>query len=543
MCKVCPVKVGRTPKRLPVQNKHRGCESCGERLPLGFGVGVCAACRAPRLKHAVEDVSVAPRANDGPRRKTSRAKSDSPLERLPGAEVLPKCAGCGAPCVWRGSWQCDTCLSRHALRSEYNGIELPRVLPPEALCGVPLSAGASPARVFSSGEGDNSSTGKNGLDELEALTSFSRRARAARLVARGAKPCADGSVVLNPWHGARAKSLAERGQRWRRCGELLFMAEGPGGRVVPVEYRCGDWRACPRCRSRRRYTARRDARKVRDLAVRLYRAEMSRYYTGEEKRHSEKLLTLTVPHSGDVNNDVALMRRAMPRFMRGLTDHVNALVGRPRKYGNLSAFPWYRVYEVAATNELHVHAHLWMLAPYLDHVTLRVMWGRALLREGLPPELMPYQEWGTDGHVLPWPVLDIRSAKGVDYAAKVGLTDYVAKNDGVKRALAPAHFAAAYEALSDLRVAQWAMGWCPREGAAGWLIRRASEEERAAWLATLQSNLARVASGRNDVANTVIDASFVSSVPATGPPETPKAPASLPGDVGANQLFLSWDSH
>lgn len=421
---------------------------------------------------------------------------------------------------------------------------MPRSLPVEALAGVPLVheslAGEGPARVFSSGEGHNSFPGKKGLDALEALTSFSRRARAARLIARGARPCVDGSVELSAWHGARAGSLADRAARWRRCGELLYVAEGPEGRVVPVEYRCGDWRACPRCRSRRRYTAQRDARRVRDLAMRLYRRETSRYYSGEEGRHSEKLITLTVPHSGSVNNDVALMRRAMARFMRGLTDHVNGLVCRPGKYGNLSAFPWYRTYEVAATNELHVHAHLWVLAPFLDHVVLRVMWGQALLREGLARERMPFQEWGEEGELLPWPVLDIRSAHGVDYAAKVGLTDYVAKVDGVKESLAPSHFAAAYEALSDLRVAQWAMGWCPSERAMGWCVRRATQAERDEWYARLSAalGLCEVASARND-AGSVVRTRDVETLawPRDGP-EKATAPNTADNSVGADQLSL-----
>lgn len=473
-----------------------------------------------RLREMEQRSEVSP-PSVGPRRIPLEVQPPSALRGLPGAHVLPPCRHCGAPLVWRGSWGCDACGGRHAVSPLYREHEKLRRLPPSAWAGVPLEQcsrpAEGPARDFSSGEADNSPPRFSWLDGIEALTSLSRRARAARLIARGARPHADGTVTCNVWHEQRARSLGKRAENWRRCGELVLMAER-GEAKVPVEYRCGDWRACPRCRERRRFTARRGARRVREAAMRVYRREMSRYYGGEEGRHSEKLLTLTVRHGESVHDDMALMRRAMPFFMRALTDYVNGLVGRERKCGNLSAFPWYRTYEVAATNELHVHAHIWMLAPFLDHVLLHAMWGRALLRAGCSETRMAWKEF--NGQQLPWPVLDIRAAKGVDYTAKVGLTDYVAKADGIKERLAPVHASAAYESLSDMRVAQWAMGWCPRAESEGWQVRRATQAERDEWAGSLSRNLARarVVSAEKD---TSADWCGTAVARDTGPPPPP----------------------
>jgi hypothetical protein len=436
----------------------------------------------------------------------------------------------------------------------------PRSLPPEALVGVPLErcslAGESPARVFSSGEGDNSTGLFSGHDGIEALTSFGRRAQAARHLARGAKPTVDGEVVLSPWHAARARSLAERAERWRRCGELLFMAEREG-RVVPVEHRCGDWRACHRCRDRRRYVLQSGGERVVQAAKRVLRVEMSRYYRGAEGRHSEKLFTLTVPHSGSVAVDAELVQKAWRGFLRQLTAHFKARMPekKARKKSNISRVPWIRAFEVASTTEAHFHVHVWMLAPFVDQVLVHVWWGRALLAAGLPPERMPMKRWEDVGardprvwewagrpaqdKQVPWPVADLRRAHTADYVGKVGLCDYVMKTDGQKSSLALVHMANAYEALSGMRIVQWSMGWAPRRGQEGWHVRRATAMERAAWNANLAASSDKCLKSGPDVsfaaATETLDAH---TWHATDGPGMPKARLSLAGDGRAFQLSL-----
>jgi len=128
-----------------------------------------------------------------------------------------------------------------------------------------------------------------------------------------------------------------------------------------------------------------------------------------------------------------------------------------------------------------------------------------------------------------------------DYVGKVGLQNYVVKSDGVKESLSPAHAATAYEALSGIRVVQWAMGWAPGRGG-GWRVRRATDAERQEWYARLAAALAR-----GGVVNARIDVPEAPQAPAEEHPwyalDGPKV-ATAPNDVGsvvgAEQLSLSW---
>lgn len=518
-----------------------------------------------RAVGAVE-VSVAPRANDGPRRKPLEVKKDGPRSPVAGYHVLPKCRWCAGPLVFRGSWQCDGCSSRHALGPEHDLCELPDRLPVEAYAGVPLERRSdgrrSQARIFSPREGHKSTSlrkkASEDWDALEMLTSYSRRSRRDRLLARGATPTPDGGVALRHWYAQRINALDERASRWRACGELMFMAELEG-KTVPVERRCGDWRACPRCKEHRRFKLQRDAGRMKEAAERLYSVEMGRYYAGSEGRWSEKMVTLTVPHTGDPHEDKRLMRGAMKRFERSLNDYLRArgVRKKAKKSSNLSLFPWLRAYEVGFTNSIHFHCHIWMLAPFVEQALLHVWWGDALLAENLPRELMPFVSWAETGardaesHAwadwrdeVPWPVADIRRAKNTNYTSKVGLNAYVVKTDGSVTDLAPAHVAMAYELLSDMRVVHFGMGWAPNRAAQGWHMRRATRAEHKEWCARFAANAApapvfnELPLEAGLLATTGTDAS-----PATGPPETPKAPQSPGRDGRASQLFLFGDNH
>lgn len=487
---------------------------------------------------------------------------------VPGVEVLPTCQWCSTPLVWRGTWCCDGCFTRHGLSVDYVLTDIPHGLPVEALAGVPLGfrseCAPQAAPVFSSGEGDNSTEPQNTAyakrgvwwEALEALTSFGRRAQAARLVSRGAKPAVDGPVSSH-WHFARVESLAQRWERIAQCGALALMAEGPGGRVVPVETRCGDWRACHRCRDRRRWQLQRDGELVARAARREYARECSQHYRGPEGRWSERMVTLTVPHSGSVAMDSRLYRTAWPLWIRRVKRHFAERGVRPRRApGRRSGvIPWRRACEVASTNEAHFHGHVWMLSPFVDQVLLHVWWGRALLEAGMPAERMPMKCWadvearderahGWLGcpEVVPWPVVDVRGGDRRKYVGKVGMSDYIVKSDGVRESLHPVHAANAYEALSGLRVVQWASGWAPgREGAEGWRVRRATQAERDEWCARF-ARACGVASDRKDV--DAVAPSEAPSAPSDTPwrardgPETATALAPLGTGVRAVQLSL-----
>lgn len=498
---------------------------------------------------------------------------------LPGVEVLPPCRWCGAPLVWRGDWECEGCFARHPLHPDYALADFPRSLPPEALAGVPMEQcsgeAAELARVFSAGEGDNSTGPRLSRPDgktcrsyqaegwgsgVEALTSFKRRALACRLLVRGARPTV-GGTVWSPWHEARARSLGERWQRIGECGAMGLVAEHADGRVVPLEQRCGDWRACHRCRERRTWELQRDGDRVASAARRLYRLECSRWYRGREGRWSERMLTLTVPHSGSVAEDARIYREAWPRFMRMFLRHLrrdrgvdcHQMAGR-----KCSVIPWRRAVEVASTREAHFHGHVWMLSPFVDQVLVHVWWGRALIAAGLPAERLPAKQWSEvaarDPRVhrwlgrpsdVPWPVAHVKGGHMADYVGKVGLKDYVVKTDGVKASLSPVHAANAYEALSGLRVVQWGAGWSPGAEASdgGWRVRRATEAERSEWYARVARALGvgEDAGARKQAQKMAPESESEPLLWARDGPELATAPEPLVAALGQVSLLPEWE--
>lgn len=480
----------------------------------------------------------------------------------PGAWTLPPCRWCSAPLVWRGSWDCDACGARHAMGQDYdNGGRIPLSLPREALVGVPPEA----SDVSSPGESDNSTdenrretewrrSRRERRDGVEALSSFSRHAQAVCLLHRGTVAAVDGPA-LNDWHRARASSLATRFERVDRCGELILMAQHRDGRTVPVESSCGDWRVCHRCRERRRYRLQRDGEEVARLARQKYRLQTGRWYRGPEGRWSERMVTCTVPHSGDVAEDARVYREAWPLFVRRFRRHFR------RQRGVRESIPWRRALEVAHGGEgPHFHGHVWMLSPFVDTCLIHVWWGQSLMEAGLRPDLMPWREWSDvparDPRVhawlgfppgrVPWPVAHVTGGDVSSYVAKVGLADYVTKVDGVKASLAAPHAAAAYGALSGLRVVQWAAGWAPRGEASGWHVRRATDAERAEWYARI-ARASGVASARNCVDTCPPEPAETQSQSrpwsARDGPKMATAPMTTGNGHGAAQTSLSWGVH
>jgi hypothetical protein len=426
------------------------------------------------------------------------------VERLPwmsleGCQFLPRCASCESPLTFRGVWECDACRRRHPMGADYVGIEVPRSLPVQAIAGLTPESSASwgpeDPRIFRPAEGHNSSPAQNRLAAMEALTGPYRDGRRASLLAAGARPVV-GGTAMSAWHEARARGVGERFVRVPTCGRLLGVAEEDGtGRVVLVEYRCGDWRVCHRCLGRRKRKLRQLSEQVRSRALAALRPEMGRYYGGAEGRWSEKLLTLTVPHSGDIRVDAARGTRAWALYEQRFRHHFREQRGLGKDRGNI---PW--IAGIEAARGVHWHKHQWLLSPFVEVALLRVWWGRALIEAGVPNELMPHHRWGdvcsgvrdeervrgwlgvSADDVVPWPVVDLRGGTLADYATKVGLADYVVKSDGVPMELHPALRAVAYEALDGARIVQCARGWRAQDGRQSvWRLRRATAAEHAAW--------------------------------------------------------------
>lgn len=431
-------------------------------------------------------------------------------ESYPGSQLVPWCPQCGAQQVWRGRWECSGCTSRGGWQDGGDGsgtFEVPRALPASAAEGAPL---------FSSPEGNNS-TGLGGwLSQVEAMTSFHRRATAARMRLRGTREApeqvdVDGVVTrsepyVSSWHQQRVDGQGERFDRVRQCGSYEYCLDvtAADGTVTsrPLRTRCDCWRVCTKCADRRRWKLSEGMRVSRARALRVYRRESTRVYRGKEGKWSEKLLTFTVPHSGDPASDARLLVGTWQKVLRRVKAHLQ-LRGAVRVLpsGKLApaSVPWCRALEVTPSGGGHAHMHVWYHGPYLDVVLLRVWWGQALL-ETAPERQLPFRKWGDikktprDARVakwlgnpsaeaeIPWPVVDIRagSEAAAHYTQKVGISLYTVKSEGFNR-LGAVHAARIYEVFEGTRAVQWASGWAPPKkplAAKAIQFRRLTEAEK-----------------------------------------------------------------
>lgn len=203
-----------------------------------------------------------------------------------------------------------------------------------------------------------------------------------------------GSVSGYHWHKQREQGQRERFLRVRRCG-IDRMRHWCGTCHVPgpdIQLACDQHRLCLGCRERRAHKFQRRMmgalEVVRDDLERLQlnrptrvRADGSLIRGGE---WSEKFLTLTLPHSGDIAADVRELPRAWRRFWRALRTHFtkDVLAGEEplerRKLAELIRFV--RVIEVTeGVDGLgHAHLHVYLVGPYIDKYRVAHLWGDAL---------------------------------------------------------------------------------------------------------------------------------------------------------------------
>jgi hypothetical protein len=96
----------------------------------------------------------------------------------------------------------------------------------------------------------------------------------------------------------------------------------------------------------------------------------------------ERFLTLTIPHSGDIERDVAAIcvawrpfRRRLWRFFAREHGLTKALLHELRFVRVLEVTPGQR-------DEGHAHLHVYLLCPYIPHEFARHAWGEALSTVG-----------------------------------------------------------------------------------------------------------------------------------------------------------------
>jgi Zn finger protein HypA/HybF involved in hydrogenase expression len=321
--------------------------------------------------------------------------------------------------------------------------------------------------------------------EVERTTSPHRVRMARKHQGEARAAAAAGEFSKAAWHEARAAGQIRRFEKVNDCGssELLVRCEDCAHEVKRMEIRCGVHRLCVVCRGARAdlYRARFRLGRTRLLA----RAERLLHGWQRGGRWSEKFVTFTLPHSGDIARDLRTLPRAWRIFYRRLVTHVRTDRSVPRH--ELAHMTYVRVVEVTAgrVNDGHAHMHVYFFGPYLLKPLIRHLWGAALVElgyevptepidevyaglEGL--ELQQAQAWlrtrrGTNGRALDAinaPIIDIGETYG-DFERE--LVKYLIKDaeldNGSLAFVDPTLFAGMYEGLEGLRALQASRGFLP----------------------------------------------------------------------------------
>lgn len=93
---------------------------------------------------------------------------------------------------------------------------------------------------------------------------------------------------------------------------------------------------------------------------------------------TEKFLTLTLPHSGDISRDVAAMPKGWRIFWKLLRQHLQ--LDRGLTKAQVAQLVYVRVIEITTGSKKdgHVHMHVYLITPYLHRALLQVLWARAI---------------------------------------------------------------------------------------------------------------------------------------------------------------------
>lgn len=205
-------------------------------------------------------------------------------------------------------------------------------------------------------------------------------------------------------------------------------------------------------------------------------------------RFREVFFTLTVPHSS-TSEDIAALYDAWGRFRSRVVYWLEYRLRVPKRF--LRQLPYVRVTEIGTQNEGgHVHFHFWAVLPFIHYARIRRWWGESLRGVSYVP-VKPVAEalaeaeteWQRRGILdaararcdsreprayLPWPVLDVRSAKDVEgELVKYLVKDLVAEGpDGSVGYVEPMQFADWYCALEGRRLLTASLHfWCEAEAA------------------------------------------------------------------------------
>ena len=298
-----------------------------------------------------------------------------------------------------------------------------------------------------------------------------------------------GDIVRRDWHQRRANAQDERPHRVAACGteEVRIRCIDCSHETTQLVLRCQQWRLCRHCRATRatRYQAMfRDGRR----AARAAYSWLLRTSPFDGGPFSDRFITLTMPHSGDIERDIRLLPKLWRRVRALATAHLRLDLGIPK---DQAAFPFVRVIEVTGGDDGlgHAHIHAWALSPYIPHALIRLWWGQALIAEGYVVPSKPLaealatakEEWqrrrlakwlvtrrGANGRPLsevPWPVADIREARhGIEREfIKYLIKDAERAPDGSLNFMDPGLYARIYQGLEGVRTIQASTGFWSKD--------------------------------------------------------------------------------
>jgi hypothetical protein len=313
------------------------------------------------------------------------------------------------------------------------------------------------------------------LREVGILTRSFRAERAMRHRGRARYMLDTGRRDLAKHHLKRADGQRRRFETVEECGtrEVLYGCEDCGHQLGRSTARCSHHRLCIVCRGHRARRYRVRFRAARRRALETF--EALRTKRGRRLDWRERMLTLTIPHSGDVRRDLKTLPRAWKLFRRWLWlffEHEHRLDKEL-----LSQVAFMRVTETTAgrKGDGHAHYHVYLHSPYIPHELIRHLWGKALRQLGYATPMRAIEKVLAEARSefaavqlrrvlasrrgakqlleeVEWPVIDIEEAYG-DIERE--LVKYLVKDaeleEGAMKLISPALGALVYEGLEGLR--------------------------------------------------------------------------------------------
>lgn len=209
------------------------------------------------------------------------------------------------------------------------------------------------------------------------------------------KQAPGGSVSVYKWHKARAKGQREKFERVAACGaETMLNRCNACERMGPkLKLTCGNHRLCLACRQARIV-------KFQKKFMQGQKAHLQKLWNDPRKLQmnhqgknghlryggvwGEKFLTLTLPHSGKVRDDVRELQRAWTRFVRLMRLHVEKDLLRHDSKADRKELMKYvsycRVLEVTPGHDWkgHAHVHFWFVSPFIHQSVIAHLWGEAI---------------------------------------------------------------------------------------------------------------------------------------------------------------------